>query len=269
LHGFPANSQEAKNAQDQLTQAQQAARTATDQLATAQRGLITAINQTQDASLALKRAQADVAGQLTSTGGSASKAASAMQTYASKLATVKTAIENVAKADRAAAADAAAHASQGPFKIFASGVIAEINALRAAAAAEPALAHAFDSAIASLLGVYNSNAQASGGAVATIQQLQNSSIGGYGHKAGGGPVSANRAYIIGEQGPELFIPRSSGDIVPHSSLKNSRPLGGGVVNNWTVNSYSLDPKGAEQAILKVLRDHSSKNGSISGVRVSG
>jgi hypothetical protein len=36
-----------------------------------------------------------------------------------------------------------------------------------------------------------------------------------GARAGGGPVSANSAYLVGEEGPEMFIPRSSGMIVPN------------------------------------------------------
>lgn len=36
-------------------------------------------------------------------------------------------------------------------------------------------------------------------------------------KAEGGPVGSGRPYIVGEQGPELFIPRSSGQILPNMS----------------------------------------------------
>lgn len=41
-------------------------------------------------------------------------------------------------------------------------------------------------------------------------------------RAAGGPVSAYQPYIVGERGPELFIPGNSGSIVPNSAL------GGGV-----------------------------------------
>lgn len=34
-------------------------------------------------------------------------------------------------------------------------------------------------------------------------------------KAAGGPVSGGTPYIVGERGPELFVPRSSGNIVPN------------------------------------------------------
>jgi hypothetical protein len=32
--------------------------------------------------------------------------------------------------------------------------------------------------------------------------------------AAGGPVSGVKAYLVGEDGPELFVPRDSGEIVP-------------------------------------------------------
>lgn len=35
-------------------------------------------------------------------------------------------------------------------------------------------------------------------------------------RAAGGPVTAGRPYLVGELGPELFVPRMSGMIVPHS-----------------------------------------------------
>lgn len=37
-------------------------------------------------------------------------------------------------------------------------------------------------------------------------------------RAGGGPVSSGTPYIVGEQGPELFVPGSSGAIIPNGSL---------------------------------------------------
>ena len=60
-------------------------------------------------------------------------------------------------------------------------------------------------------------------------------IGGL-FRANGGPVKANQPYIVGERQPELFVPRTSGNIVP------SVPMGGeSVVNNITV---SVDATGS-------------------------
>lgn len=49
-----------------------------------------------------------------------------------------------------------------------------------------------------------------------------------GARATGGPVSQNQTYLVGERGPELFVPNTNGAIVPNNKLGN----GGG---NITVN----------------------------------
>ncbi len=41
--------------------------------------------------------------------------------------------------------------------------------------------------------------------------------------ASGGPVAAGESYLVGEQGPELFTPSSSGQIVPNGAMPAARP----------------------------------------------
>lgn len=41
-------------------------------------------------------------------------------------------------------------------------------------------------------------------------------------RAMGGPVQAGRAYVVGERGPELFVPRQSGTVVPNEAM--ARPV---------------------------------------------
>ena len=50
-------------------------------------------------------------------------------------------------------------------------------------------------------------------------------------RANGGPVKAGKPYIVGERQPELFVPRTSGTILP------STDIGGGdnTTNMVTVN----------------------------------
>lgn len=57
--------------------------------------------------------------------------------------------------------------------------------------------------------------------------------GGLGRRAAGGPVTAGSPYIVGEKGPELFVPGRTGTIVPNDKL------GSGV--NVVVN---VDAKGS-------------------------
>ena len=53
--------------------------------------------------------------------------------------------------------------------------------------------------------------------------------GGVGTRNVGGPVSAGRPYIVGESGPELFVPSSSGQVVPNGRM------GSGATVNQTIN----------------------------------
>lgn len=46
------------------------------------------------------------------------------------------------------------------------------------------------------------------------------------HRAGGGPVLGHGAYIVGEKGPEIFVPKTSGTIVPNHKI--GRAEGGDV-----------------------------------------
>ena len=58
-----------------------------------------------------------------------------------------------------------------------------------------------------------------------------------GAKANGGPVASGNPYIVGERGPELFVPRSNGRIVPNGRFGG----GGGGDTNVVVN---VDAKGS-------------------------
>lgn len=68
-----------------------------------------------------------------------------------------------------------------------------------------------------------------------------------GGKASGGPVSAGKAYIVGEKGPELFVPGSSGGIVPNNQLATAG-AGAGANVNVSFNITSWDSRDTLQAI---------------------
>jgi phage-related minor tail protein len=51
----------------------------------------------------------------------------------------------------------------------------------------------------------------------------------------GGPVNAGSPYVVGEKGPELFVPSSSGSIVPNGAMGSSSGGGsGGVTVNYNI-----------------------------------
>jgi lambda family phage tail tape measure protein len=64
-------------------------------------------------------------------------------------------------------------------------------------------------------------------------------------KAEGGPVESNSPYIVGERGPELFVPRSAGAIVPNHSMA----MMGGSTNITNYNIQAIDTKSFEDRIL--------------------
>ena len=71
-----------------------------------------------------------------------------------------------------------------------------------------------------------------GGGTGTYQppNFANPGSGGTAGLAHGGPLSKNQPAIVGELGPELFVPKSSGKIIPNNKL------GGG--NKVNVNIYN-------------------------------
>jgi phage-related minor tail protein len=53
----------------------------------------------------------------------------------------------------------------------------------------------------------------------------------------GGPVAPGSAYVVGERGPELFVPSGNGDIVPGAAAAGTRPQI--VLNVQTQNAQSF------------------------------
>lgn len=71
-------------------------------------------------------------------------------------------------------------------------------------------------------------------------------------RAEGGPVGAGSPYIVGERGPELFVPRSSGSIVSNDRLAEGGMGGGGI--NITYNIAS----GVSRAELAPILENERK-----------
>jgi hypothetical protein len=67
-----------------------------------------------------------------------------------------------------------------------------------------------------------------------------------GGKASGGPVSSSKSYLVGERGPELFIPGASGSIVPNHAM------GGGVTVN--IDARQSDDPGRLLALVPVIQN---------------
>jgi hypothetical protein len=84
----------------------------------------------------------------------------------------------------------------------------------------------------------------SGGRVSLIEENR------FSRRANGGPVNFGSSYIVGERGPELFTPSSSGNITPNHAM------GGG--STITVNVNGGDP----DAVVRAIQKYARQNGAI-------
>lgn len=88
------------------------------------------------------------------------------------------------------------------------------------------------------------------GGISQMDALTLAGISTLPQRANGGPVMSGTTYLVGERGPELFTPTSSGNITPNHAM------GGG--STITVNVNGGDPNQVVAAIQRWVRD----NGSI-------
>jgi hypothetical protein len=83
---------------------------------------------------------------------------------------------------------------------------------------------------------------------AAMAGAANIDLSGLQFRANGGPVSQGGSYIVGERGPELFTPGTSGNITPNSAM------GGG---NITINVTSANPDDVVTALQRWVRNNGS------------
>jgi phage-related minor tail protein len=78
-----------------------------------------------------------------------------------------------------------------------------------------------------------------------------------GARAGGGAVDMGRAYLVGERGPELFVPGASGGIVPNGGVRGG---------NVTINVQTRDAESfrRSEAQLAGLMQRLSARGGRNG-----
>ncbi len=85
-----------------------------------------------------------------------------------------------------------------------------------------------------------------------VGQFASAALAGLQPRAKGGPVTGSSPYLVGERGPELFVPSTAGSIIP-----NGAGMGGGVAV-----SYNIDARGATmeltQALPTILADNNRR-----------
>jgi len=72
--------------------------------------------------------------------------------------------------------------------------------------------------------------------------------GAFGFRAMGGPVASGSPYVVGEKGPELFVPHASGTIVPNNKMAGGSGSGSGSV---TVN-YNIAAGVSRAELVPIL-----------------
>jgi hypothetical protein len=85
-------------------------------------------------------------------------------------------------------------------------------------------------------------------------------------KQHGGPVKAGRPYVVGEAGPELFVPGQSGKIVPNQPISRGGAMGGTAitVNNYTARDTetrqsSQQGPGGERIVIDIVKKAMARN----------
>jgi lambda family phage tail tape measure protein len=73
-----------------------------------------------------------------------------------------------------------------------------------------------------------------------------------GARAGGGDVMGGSPYLVGEQGPELIIPRNNGTVIPNNQLGSAMGGGPQVVYNgpYIASMSAIDTQSATQFLAK-------------------
>jgi len=94
--------------------------------------------------------------------------------------------------------------------------------------------------------------------VYVVQQLVNSVPGffapssGVPGRAAGGSMMANTAYMVGEKGPELVIPRHSGTVVNAKQTANAIGGGGNFTQNLSINVTGSDAAMVRTEVAKMI-----------------
>jgi len=116
--------------------------------------------------------------------------------------------------------------------------------------------------LAGILGTSPTTAGGTGGLIGTLLKGFTTAAA----RQSGGPVRAGSPYVVGEHGPELFVPKQSGQIVP--SGINKPGMAGGysvVVNNYTSKdtetkqSRQQGPNG-EMLVIDIVKRHMAEGG---------
>lgn len=139
----------------------------------------------------------------------------------------------------------------GAANAIANAVIGPLNAIAARAAqVASAVANVGGSVVSSAIG------SPIGGGNRTVPIPAGLQLPG---RAGGGAVYGNSAYVVGERGPEVFVPGSNGRVIPNSQMGAG---GGGIVFNGDV--YFMGIQNIKQLRDEVMKENGRRAPMMAG-----
>jgi len=82
-------------------------------------------------------------------------------------------------------------------------------------------------------------------------------FGALGRRAMGGPVTGGSPYMVGELGPELFVPRTSGTIIPNDMVGTSTSGS----KNYTINVNLAGGQNIGREVVRAIEEYERRNGN--------
>lgn len=84
-----------------------------------------------------------------------------------------------------------------------------------------------------------------------------------GKLAAGGPALANRTYLVGEEGPELFVPNVSGTVIPSAQTMSMLSSGSrvGLASSANTVNISITTGADPNAVVDAIKRYSRLNGN--------
>jgi hypothetical protein len=85
-----------------------------------------------------------------------------------------------------------------------------------------------------------------------------------GARALGGPVTAGDAWLVGEKGPEVFVPSANGNIIPNGGIPMTRGGMGGDGNTYNISVQAGvgDPRMIGQQVVEYIKRYEQANGAV-------
>lgn len=91
-------------------------------------------------------------------------------------------------------------------------------------------------------------------------------------RAIGGPTFKNQMYLVGEKGPEFFVPSQNGSVIPNNISRDMMNQSGSTTNeyalNLTFNGANMDPDDVARTVMDAIKRAEKSNSVYTNRRVN-